>query len=179
MSKRRKRITVIGGVVLLALVIGTTAVLASGGDRISGPPTVTATGKGLCASGVAIDTRQVVFEPVDAVTANNTASTLTVQNKCSRAFAAVTVSTETGTTAGGYIHADVRATCLSGCPAGTILGSPGNTYLNNTPSTNHTASGIWAFDNLPKGTWRFDFGVAGNGTSFVEYRTMEVAIYKK
>ncbi len=178
MSRRRKRIAAIGGIALLALVAGTASVLASGGDRIVITPVHT-TGKGICSSGVGIDTHQDAFTPADNTTANHTASTLTVQNKCSSAYAAVAVSTETSTTESGFITADVYATCVSGCPAGTIIGSPGHTFLNITPRTAHTASGIWAFDNLPKGTWRFDFGVGGDGGSDVEYRTMTVTIYKK
>ena len=178
MRRRRKSIVAIGGIAVLAFVAGTASVMAGGGNRIL-VPLVHTTGKGVCSAGVGIDTNQNIFTPADDITTTHTASTLTMQNKCSHAYAAVTVSTETFTGPGGFIHGDVYATCISGCPAGTIIGSPGHTYLNATPSTSHTVSGIWAFDNLPKGTWQFDFGVGGDGASYVEFRTLSVTIYKK
>jgi hypothetical protein len=180
MSNRKKRYIVAAVIVLGGIAGGSTIVLANGGgDRISGPPQVDAQGKSICVTGFKSAANQ--YTPPDNTDQDNVALTQTITNKCGKTLT-VDVNTELETGAGGFIHADVYATCLAGACGSTVLQlAPGNTYFQDNSGVNslETHGMVFMTSPIAKGTWQIDFVVGGDGTNaHLDWRSMVSTFYK-
>jgi len=191
-SGRRALVAVVAATALVS-VAGTYAV-ASAGDarspadqnRTSSAPVAQAVGtttQGTCK--MAFDTEVGVLVPPDDTTANNPAAgSVTFKKQCVGAVVARFVGEVSTPAASDFIHMDIRATCVgtggvtAPCTVGQqVFGQPGHTFVQSGPTSTGTRSLQELFANLPRGLWRFDALPGGNGTAFLDFRSLTVEAY--
>jgi hypothetical protein len=167
-------------------VAATTAVMAATGDTArqdaKSGPLISGTGKGGgCKMGY--DTESSTLTPPDDSTADNVAAgSVTLTKGCNGPVVGQFTS-EVGISSGGFIHIDMRATCIgtggftNHCTVGQVtFASPGHTFFSQNPGNieTHAMNMVWVL--LP-GQWRFDVLPGGNGTAFLDFRTFTVEAF--
>ena len=186
---------VLAGAAALALAVTAVVFAASGGagsaadaTRASGPSVAQATGAGGGGCKMGFDTENtVLIPPSDATLSNPPAGVVTFTKGCSgAAVGQFTSEVSTGTSGGGFIHLDMRATCIGTggfaapvCTVGQeVLAAPGHTFLDNTQHSATEVHGMnMVWPALPRGKWKFEALPGGNGSSSLDYRTFTVEAY--
>jgi hypothetical protein len=174
-----------------AMVVGATVGYASGSavhSRSKSSESVSAliasqsTGGG-CRMGY--DTQTSTLTPPDDSTADNVpAASVTITKPCRGAVVGQFQSEVSTSTAGAFIHIDMRATCTgkggftNACTVGMqVFGSPGHTFLQNVQAgvQTHGVNMVWT--GLPKGIWRFDVLPGGGQGGNLQFRTFHVEAF--
>jgi hypothetical protein len=143
----------------------------------------TASGSATQSCGFGFDTRIGAYAPPDDSTIDNIANGVGFVKNCRGPVLGI-ASAETVIPPGGFIHADLLATCVvpSGsdpCVAGEqIFASPGHMFLRHTAGDYQVQTVQMIWPDLGTGRWRFQFLVGGDGTSFVNYRSLSVQAFR-
>jgi hypothetical protein len=183
-----KRFLLVGAIVAVVALAGTTAVLAATGDRARQARTLaptaavgTASGGG-CKAGYDTQT-SVLTPPDDSTTDNPPAGSVTFTKSCTGAVVGQFTS-ETSIPSGGFIHLDMIATCIgtggfsTHCTVGqTVFAQPGHTFFSQNASGIETHAMDMVWPGLTKGQWTFTVRPGGNGTAFVDFRTFFVEAF--
>lgn len=131
------------------------------------------------------DTQSATLIPPDDSTADNVpAGVVNIRKPCPGAVVGQFVA-ETGTsTAGDFIHIDMRATCTgtgglaSPCTVGQqVFASPGHTFMQNVVAGTQTHSVNMVWSGLPRGLWRFEVLPGGNNRANLQFRTFVVEAF--
>lgn len=182
------------GAAMVLLVSGATVVGAVGSDPGAHPRGVSsgdervarvsgqATGGG-CRMGY--DTQSGTLIPPDDSTADNVpAGSVTINKPCPGVVIGAFTSEVSTSTAGDFIHLDMRATCTgtggfaSPCTVGQqVFASPGHTFFQNVQSgvQTHAMSMVWT--GLRRGIWRFEVLPGGNNRANLQFRTFTVEAF--
>ena len=190
--RRNRGLLVVGGALALVLA-GAGLVAAAGPDTASlergagtqyRTPQVTgqATG-GVCRMG--FDTRNGTLTPPDDSTPDNTpAASASIRKTCSGTVVGAFTGEMSTSSAGGFIHLDMRATCigtggLAGpCTVGRqVFASPGHTFVETNQSLLHTRSMTMVWTGLKRGIWRFEVLPGGDGKANLQFRTFVVEAF--
>ncbi len=131
------------------------------------------------------DTQSSTLIPPDDSTADNVAAaTVNIRKVCPGAVTANFVSEVSTSTAGDFIHIDMRATCTgtgglaSPCTVGQqVFGSPGHTFMQNVSAGVQTHSVQMVWTGLPRGLWRFDVLPGGNNRANLQFRSYVVEAF--
>lgn len=168
----------------------TTAVLAAGGDSarqrlVDGGPRIAGIGKGGgCRMG--FDTESSTLIPPDDSTADNApAGVVGLTKACNGPVVGQFTGEVSTSTAGDFIHLDMRATCVgtggftTHCTVGEqVYASPGHTFFQNAQSGVQTHSMDMVWDLLP-GQWTFEVLPGGNNRANLQFRTFTVEAFAK
>ena len=187
----KKKLLLFVALAATAVIVGATVGYASGSkvhSRSQSSESATAfitaqsTGGG-CRMGY--DTQSSTLTPPDDSTADNVpAASVTITKPCAGAVVAQFQSEVSTTTAGAFIHIDMRATCVgkggfsNACTlAQQVFGSPGHTFLQNIQAgvQTHGVNMVWT--GLPKGIWRFDVLPGGGQGGNLQFRTFHVEAF--
>ena len=175
------------GLVVAGASVATAVGGSSGDDRGSGSSdaqadiAAQATGGG-CRMGYDTET-SIVTPPDDSTSDNAAAATVTINKPCPGSVIGEFTS-ETGISSGGFIHLDMRATCVgtggfsNPCTVGSqAFASPGHTFFSTNPGgiETHAMNMVWS--GLPRGQWRFEVLPGGNGTAYLDFRTFVVEAF--
>lgn len=185
----KKRFLLIGAVIAVMALAGTTAVMAATGDRARqntrslAPLIAGSASGGGCKAGY--DTETSINTPPDDSTSDNPpAASVTFTKPCAGAVVGQLTS-EVSVASGGFIHLDMRATCLgtggfsNHCTVGQqVFGSPGHTFLDSNAGGIETHAMDMVWSGLAPGQWKFEVLPGGNGNSFVDFRTFFVEAFK-
>ena len=174
-----------------AVVVGATVGYASGSkvhSRNESSENVTAFIAGQSTGGgcrMGYDTQSSTLTPPDDSTADNVpAASVTITKPCAGAVVGQFQSEVSTTTAGAFIHIDMRATCTAtagfanACTVGSqVFGSPGHTFLQNVSAgvQTHGVNMVWT--GLPKGRWTFDVLPGGGAGANLQFRTFHVEAF--
>jgi hypothetical protein len=152
--------------------------LADARDRTSGGSRIAAVGKSICEVGT-FTADNVITPPNGSPPGTRVAATVTLVRTCKEVAIGQFTSEIEIVPADGRLKADIRATCLgaggqpSPCTEGQqVFAEPRAVFLQGDKSgaAVHSASALQVFKNLPRGKWKFEVLIAGDGGSLVERR---------
>lgn len=124
------------------------------------------------------------FTPPDDSTPDNKPANVIADRKNCRGPVLGVLSTEVNTHHDGFIHVDMRATCVRAvgpepCTEGEVVEAPpGHTFLRNSAGDTQTQTIQMVWPDLGSGRWRYEVRLGGDGTAFVEYRTFTVQAFR-
>jgi hypothetical protein len=187
---RRKALLILAATVAAFTLAGGTLVLAGSGSKVHPRSSndvgilisAQSTGGG-CRFGY--DTQSSTLIPPDDSTADNVpANTVTINKPCRGAVMGLWVGEISTSTAGDFIHMDMRATCTgtggfsSPCTVGQqVFASPGHTFVQNVQSGVQTHSVQMMWTGLPRGIWRFEVLPGGNNNGNIQFRSFTVQAF--
>lgn len=131
------------------------------------------------------DTQTSTLIPPDDSTADNVpAATVKMRKVCQGAVVGRFVTETSTSTAGDFIHIDMRATCTGTggmtdpCTVGhQVFGSPGHTFMQNAQAGVQTHSVTMVWTGLKRGLWRFDVLPGGNNRANLQFRSYVVEAF--
>jgi hypothetical protein len=133
------------------------------------------------------DTQTSTLTPPDDSTADNApAASVTISKPCPGAVIGNFVSEVSTTTAGAFIHLDMRATCVATggfsapCTVGQqVFASPGHTFFQNVQAGVSTKAALMVWSGLPRGVWKFEVLPGGGASANLQFRTFVVEAYSR
>ena len=186
---RRTRTMTAALTVAIAALIAVASGAAIAEERSGGGvgAAVAGSARGACAMGY--DTQTSTLVPPDDSTSDNVAAgTILSKKGCVGPVVGTLSAVVSTSTAGDFIHLDMRATCTSkggftgatSCVVGEqVIASPGHAFFRNDQGSVavHSATMVWP--ELRKGVWRYEALPGGNNRANLQFRSFAITAWVK